>query len=346
MFSLTNNLLPVLQLTRMALVFTAIADSLCALLLWAAWQARAHEHRPSLWELISPWQILAIVLVSVGLYGFGMSLNDIIDRRRDRHLAAHRPLPSGRIGLMTAYIICFLLAGVTLVGGMILILITPAEDRVAGWASMLLILWTGSLIAFYDLAGKYLVAVGLLTLGFIRFFHALIPAPQWPLVWHPLLLLNHVAILSAVAYRWEQKRPTLTDIHWRAVLGGLALIDVVILGLVFWLRYQPGLSPLDVLWIEPGLLLPVLAGMLFGAVAYSIYWWSDSPRQAGQNVMLYGLLWLIVFDACFVAGYVDWVWGLAMLLLLPVAFMSVQAMRWWGRVLALSQKPAFKRAGV
>jgi hypothetical protein len=37
------------------------------------------------------------------------------------------------------------------------------------------------LIVFYDLAGKYLVALGLLSLGLIRFFHAVIPAPQLPL---------------------------------------------------------------------------------------------------------------------------------------------------------------------
>ena len=27
-------------------------------------------------------------------------------------------------------------------------------------------------------------------------------------------------------------------------------------------------------------------------------------REAGQTLMLYGLLWLIVYDACFVAAYV------------------------------------------
>ena len=49
---------------------------------------------------------------------------------------------------------------------------------VDGWMSFLLLAWTGSLIAFYDLAGKYLVAPGLLTLALIRFFHCLIPAPK------------------------------------------------------------------------------------------------------------------------------------------------------------------------
>ena len=37
-------------------------------------------------------------------------------------------------------------------------------------------------------------------------------------------------------------------------------------------------------------------------------------------------------------------WAIAMLILLPLAYASVQLMRWWGRLIALSQRPDFKRA--
>src|SRR5258707_6806843 len=112
MRALSRRLLPLLQLTRMALVFTAIADSQCELLL--GW-ARRGEPGGAL--MLPAAEILCIVLVSVGLYGFGMSLNDIIDRRRDAQLAAGRPLPSGRIGLVTAHVICILLALTALIAG-------------------------------------------------------------------------------------------------------------------------------------------------------------------------------------------------------------------------------------
>ena len=69
-------------------------------------------------------------------------------------------------------------------------------------------------------------------LGLIRFFHAIVPAPRIPVLWHPLLLLNHVTILSTVAYVWEQKRPPLTRLHWWTVLGGLLLVDVLAIALV------------------------------------------------------------------------------------------------------------------
>src|SRR5208337_3531467 len=113
--SISQRLLPVLQLTRMALVFTALADSGCALMLWTreqVWQ----NHRV-FWQELLPIQCVSLAFISIGLYGFGMSLNDIIDRRRDRQISPNRPLPSGRIGVRTAHIVCALLALLALFGG-------------------------------------------------------------------------------------------------------------------------------------------------------------------------------------------------------------------------------------
>jgi len=132
-----------------------------------------------------------------------MSLNDIADRRRDQQLAAHRPLPSGQIGLITAHALMI-----------VLVLVRWASARrrrftrcrfdPPNWNCLYLAIGTGALISFYDLAGKYLVAPGLLALGAIRFVTRSFPAPQIPVLWHPLFLLNHVVILSAVAYHWRR----------------------------------------------------------------------------------------------------------------------------------------------
>ena len=113
--ALSQRLLPVLQLTRMALVFTAISNAQCTLLLYAGLQRRIGGG--SLLEYLDPLLMLLVALMSVGLYGFGMSLNDIIDRRRDSQLAAHRPLPSGRIGIVTAHVIAVLLGALALGAG-------------------------------------------------------------------------------------------------------------------------------------------------------------------------------------------------------------------------------------
>jgi hypothetical protein len=332
---LSRRLFPILQLARMALVFTAISNAWCTLFLWHALREDGLDlSDAALWQ-----QAIAVALISTGLYGFGMTLNDIIDRRRDQQLAAHRPLPSGRVGVGTAHVIAALLVVMALVAS---ILFERWTNQ--GWMSVVLVAWTAVLIVFYDLAGKYLVALGLLTLGLIRFFHAVIPAPQLPLLWHPLLLLNHVAILSAVAYHWEQKRPPLTRAHWLAVIGGLVTVNVMAMAL---LASRHGAWPPPGLRVGAELLLPGVATLAFLGVAHRVWRRSPSPREAGQQLMLYGLLWLIVYDACFVAGYVrNWVGTLAVLALLPVAYFSVRLMRWWSKLIALSQKPQFKRARV
>src|SRR5207248_11516324 len=140
-------------------------------------------------------------------------------------------------------------------------------------------------------AGKYLVAPGILTLGLIRFFHALIPGPRVPLLWHPLFLLNHVTILSAVAYKWEEKRPTLTRTHWVVVLGGLGLIDFMA---VFILAIHRGRGdPLEALAVQrslefgPRLLVPLAAAAAFVLLGWYVRRRSASSPEAGQTLMLY-----------------------------------------------------------
>src|ERR1051325_425825 len=132
---ISQRLLTLLQFTRMALVFTAISNSLCTLLLAARRSAGPDD---SVLEKL-PWQhVVLVALISIGLYGYGMALNDIIDRRRDRQLASHRPLPSGRIALATAHVICGALFFMAMVAGFIYARKTGAT----GWMSLVLVVWT------------------------------------------------------------------------------------------------------------------------------------------------------------------------------------------------------------
>ena len=335
---ISQRLLPVLQLTRIALVFTAVSNSVAAMLLLAKWSPTVRGGSP--WDVLTPWNIAAIVVMSIGMYGFGMSLNDIIDRRRDSQIAPGRPLPSGRIAVRTAHFICAAMAAVAILGAAAYAWGTmnwPASIVVAGL--------TLALIFFYDFAGKYLVAAGLVSLGLIRFFHAVIAAPSVPLLWHPLILLNHVTLLSAVCYGLEDKRPRLTRGHWGAVIVGLVVIHLVCVAAV-WYRRGPahGGDAMRALWITPGLWLSAAAAATFIASALIVWRNSRDARSAGQSMMLVGLLWVIVYDAAIVAGYVDYRAAMLQLLLLPIAYLSVQLMRWWSRLIALSQPVEYQRA--
>jgi 4-hydroxybenzoate polyprenyltransferase len=337
----SQRILTLLQLTRMALVFTAIADSAAEILLRAAKAgADAIPHRSYL-DFLDLKCLAAMAITSVGLYGFGMSLNDIIDRRRDSRLAADRPLPSGRVRLVTAHTICGGLALMAICGGTLYAHWTEPT----GMMSLMLIAATGAVITFYDFAGKYLVALGLLSLGVIRFLQATVAAPQLPLIWHPLLLLDHVALLSAVGYHWEEKRPHLGPAHWWTVIGGLWGINLLLIIGIGWKRGNETVGGLPAaLDMRTALLLPMAAIIVFIRIAYMIRKRNPVAREAGQKLMLYGLLWLIVYDAAFVAGYVSWTAGLVLLALLPIAWWSVKLMRAWSKLVALSQRPTFQRA--
>ncbi len=328
----------------MALVFTALADSGCALLLWAS--SQTSENAPSFWHLLDPTQCIAMVCISIGLYGFGMSLNDIIDRRRDQQISPNRPLPSGRIGVIGAHVISAILILIALVAAEVFST-SPGHSHI----SLLLVVFTAALITYYDFAAKYLVAPGLLALGLIRFLHATIAAPTVPVIWHPLFLLNHVAILSAVAYHWEQKRPALRPAHWWSFVLGLTGLNLLIIGLLAWRRAhhiwpQPNLDfhqIIQILDFRLALLGPLTAAITFCALAFWIRRQNPNPRDAGQTLMLTGLLWLIVYDATFAVSYVSILAGLLILMLLPIAYFSVLVMRWWSKLMLLSQRPEFKR---
>jgi len=337
MLGVSSRILPVLQLTRMALVFTALSNSLCAYLLLAKNRAGGGSYL----HAVSLWEVAAIIVISSGLYGFGMSLNDIIDRRRDQLISPARPIPSGRIKVQTAHVICLLLLLMAGVAGYLY------AHRI-GQTTMvlLLLLWTAMLIAFYNLAGKYLVSAGILALGLIRFFHATIPAGKLVLVWHPLLLLNHVTLLSLLCYWLEAKRPALTKVHWWTVLLGLAFSDALCLGYVWWRpdhAFDLGHFVVN-LSITPRLAYPFIAAAAFIALAISVRRRQPDARHAGQSIMLAGLLWLIVYDVLFIAAYVDWMTAMAHLLLLPTAYAAVKLMRWWSRLVVLAQKPTYQRA--
>ena len=325
---LTRRLLPLLQLTRMALVFTAIADSWCEIFL----QTKLHQIAgASVFGGLQPLRMAIIAGISGCLYGYGMSLNDIVDRRRDQTLASTRPLPSGRVALLTAHLTCALLGIASVVGGL-------AYAMLFGdWMALVLVAWTGALISFYDFAGKYLVAPGLVTLGLIRLFHCLIPAGEVPLVWHPLWLFNHITIVSTIAYIWEDKRPTLRRGHLAGVVIGLLVVNGV--GLTVLMRTENS-------WPQEiqRLLLPAIATLIFVGLAMWIRRTRTNPQEAGKALMFYGLLWLIIYDASFAMGYAGWTPALVILALLPIAYLAVHVMRLWGKLMALSQTPQFQRA--
>jgi hypothetical protein len=80
-------------------------------------------------------------------------------------------------------------------------------------------------------------------------------------------------------------------------------VNGALIGLLAWRRGGRGEGDwMDNLAIDAGLLWPAAAVVGFAVVAMIIRMRNPDSRGAGKLLMLVGLLWLIVYDAAFVAG--------------------------------------------
>jgi 4-hydroxybenzoate polyprenyltransferase len=110
-------------------------------------------------------RVVWLLTASCLLYTTGMIWNDLADVERDRVLHPRRPLPSGRIGLGSAYAVGVLLA----VGALLCAAFADLKDFLAFYAAGVVL----SLIFLYNFATKDLPWLGSLNMAAVRFSHAL-----------------------------------------------------------------------------------------------------------------------------------------------------------------------------
>jgi 4-hydroxybenzoate polyprenyltransferase len=330
---LSRRFLAAVQFTRFALVFTAVSNAQAALLLLAE---RYRLPDQALGDVLRTPQMVVMAMLSIGLYGFGMCLNDLVDRRRDASLSSDRPLPSGRLGLATARLLC--VAMLALACGSA---VAYVPFSLNGALSIVLTVGVILLILFFDLAGKYIVPMGLVTLGLIRVFHVAIATPSFSIVWHPLFLMNHVIVVSTLAYWLEDKRPSLTRRHVRFVVLITLALNLAMIALLLWRR---GDYTLDQLGLNAALLAPTAMVGVFALVAWGIVARARDRRTAGRRLTLVGLLWLIVYDAAFVTSSVSWSSAVCLLALVPLAWLAVRVCDVLARVGEMSTRPDYIRA--
>jgi 4-hydroxybenzoate polyprenyltransferase len=316
----SKRLFSLLQLTRMALVFSALSNILTGYLL----------QNGSSWSAL---HILLLALICVSLYGLGISLNDIIDRRKDAALAAWRPLPSGMIRLRAAHAVCVSLAFSSLIFGFLFARSSPSSA--AGAQSWSLIIAVLFLILFYNLFSKWIAGFGILTLALIRMIHALIGDPLIPVPWHPLIIFFHVLILALINYRWEEKRPLLTVSHLALLPVGALLVSLGLLLFAALNAASPRITGKH-LWV------PLLLA-LFLLVVVIVKSKSPSLRAAGQRLNLVGTLWLILYDAAFLWIHNGVAFGWIILAFLPLSAACLLIMKWWNQFLWLAQPIDYKR---
>jgi len=248
--------------------------------------------------------------VGAGLYIFGMTLNDVMDVKRDRALEPDRPLPAGQMAWGRA---------VAMGVGALLVAITASIPL--GVISVALALGCAGLILFYNVLGKHLGGVGVVALGVIRATHMFIANPGMSMVWPIWLTMTHVIGISAACHRLENKRPRMDGLHVWIVTGGWAFFSVA---MIVWMGQHDAMALATHRWLWVG---PVAAALVFAAAATKTGERAGSPRNAGRAIMRLGLTWLIVYDIVWLISGGLYTSALLVALLLAAALGMMSLMR-------------------
>jgi len=318
-----RHIIAALQITRAALAFTAVADVWVLMLL----------HLPGEAPLTHPlWQLLAAGLAAMFLYAFGMSLNDLLDARRDRVFAPWRPLPTGRMTAPAATILSLtlLLLGLFFAG----VLGAIQNQSVIPWP-LLVAFSSAMLILFYNSIGKFLGSVGLITLGLIRGCNCLMGNVHAHNLMPSMVLMSHVVLFSVIGYRLESKRPRLRRRDY-VLLAAAPLL--LLLGMIAIMAYWRGITPH---WLMLGLGPAVVAVVFYSFVAWTIFQHRKEPRKRGEQIIRWGMFCIFFFDGSILFANGQYDAALVMVLLFGFSLASFYTMRVLGRGLPTG-KPHYR----
>ena len=267
-----------LKLFRFPLVFTAIADSATGyLLVWALLQGA---------EPANPLIIMILGLASGALYCFGMAMNDVADRDRDKTLAPTRMLPSGKISLRGAQIACFLLLVVSGVG---------AGGCSLPWTPMPLVIWAAMVLTIMGYNFVYKAAPAM---AIIRALNVLLGASAgWAAGWPEGGVAGGVDQMQVVLILAVPALVYVTALTFVSTLEeGKIRLSVIAIGASFMVlgAFMPGLIRLLV-----GMEVAPQGWIVSAALSCLVIWRSAQARDRRGVMMIVrdGVAGIIILDA-------------------------------------------------
>jgi len=277
------------ELLRLELVLSAVSNG-CFVVIFARQVEAGHHSTELLTKMSLPAALGLAAICSAGLTIYATCLNDILDIRRDKTLRRRRPIGSGQLSLRVAI-------AIALIG----LLAALGAAVCFGRYSTLLAIVAALAILFYNTFARFIPAVGMVSLGLIRAMVMLIPCPFLGYVWPVCIAMGHMTTACTIAYLLAGRRPRMTP-------GQTAM---TVLGILFWsLVLARSMVWRETLHVaaQPRLWLPVLASMVvFSGIALNLYLKSRKAtpgdmRRNAKRLYELAMLWLIVYDACWLLG--------------------------------------------
>ncbi len=293
---LSQKLRAYLQLMRPANIVTAIADILAgaaasgAILLIISGETTGGNES----YLIN---LLWLVAATLGLYGGGVVFNDVFDAKLDQEERPERPISCGDVSVTEGAV----LGGVLLAGGILSTMLVSVESSIIAVA-------VAACALLYDAWGKHQLIFGPINMGLCRGGNlllgiSLVPAAitdYWYLSLIPIVYIAAITMVSRGEVHGENRS---------ALWGGAGLYAIVILALAtLAIREQRG-------WVAY-VILALFASQIYPPLIKAIR--HTQPQLIGKAVKA-GVISLIILNAVFASIFASGLFGLLVLLLLPLS---------------------------
>ncbi|GAB4108353.1 MAG: hypothetical protein Kow00105_15100 [Phycisphaeraceae bacterium] len=293
------------RLTRPGMI-GAVVSVLWLMVFLALYVEPPNRCNPALEQLGWGWSLFVTAGLGWGMGLFLLAMNDVLDARHDRAFEPERPIPSG--GVTQRAVMGLALFGLLLAVGL---------SQFLGTASVVLTLLTLGSIAFYNLAGRFMPAVGIVTLGLIVGMAALIPNPRLAFGWPILLMMTHTIGSATVRHLLAGKRPRLTPTDGWGILIGWVFWCMVVLVLIGVRGRGIEYEGLRLIWLGPllaAVVLSLLIWLRLGPAALV----PRNRRATAERLTGLTASWLIVFNASWLLSAGLWWQGLVLIALLYV----------------------------
>jgi 4-hydroxybenzoate polyprenyltransferase len=267
------------QLTRLTMAFGAVSD-IWFVILYTKGCGDQYVFLEELQGMPTALALMVGAVVAVGLFAYGAALNDVLDVRHDAMFSPSRPIPAGRIRLGQAIVVT--------IGSLILASLAAAA---LGKGALCIALLTAAGLLFYNAAGKFIPAAGIVTVGLIHAAHMLIPNYQLEFTLPLWLVFTHTMVIAALAHHLEEKRPRLTPRAWMGIAAGWVSWSALFIAAGV---FRGGLWPLN--GRLSGIAWPIAAALAFAGVA----WWKTrgvSGTVAAEKLKRYGAMWQSLYGA-------------------------------------------------